>query len=60
MGAFPANPEDARAMAHLFMGGEVIGRPEDIDPKPVEHLLHYSSDNFDVQTFVERYLQPLQ
>lgn len=46
-------------MAHLFMGGEAIGQPEDIDPKPVEHLLHHSSQNFDVQMFMERYLQPL-
>jgi hypothetical protein len=57
---FQVTPEDAREMAHLYIGGEATVRPEDIDPKPVEHLLHYDSDNFDVQMFVERYLLPLQ
>ncbi len=57
---FQVTPEDAREMAHLFMGGEAIVRPEDIDPKPVEHLLHHGSDGFDVQMFVDRYLLPLQ
>ncbi len=47
-------------MAHLFMGGEAIVQPEDIDSKPVEHLLHHGSDNFDVQMCVERYVLPLQ
>jgi len=53
-------PEDSREMAHLFMGGEAIVQPEDIDPKAVEHLLHHGSDNFDVQIFAERYVLPLQ
>jgi hypothetical protein len=47
-------------MAHLFLGAEATVRPEDIDPKPVEHLLKYGSDNYDVQTFVGWYLLPLE
>jgi hypothetical protein len=57
---FQVTPEDAREMAHLFIGGEATVRPEDIDPKPVEHLLHHGSDDFDTQTCVERYFLPLQ
>lgn len=57
---FQVTPEDAREMAHLFVGGEEEVRPEDIDPKAIEHLLHHGSDNFDTQMFVERYVLPLQ
>jgi len=57
---FQVTPEDSREMAHLFVGGESEVQPEDIDSKPVEHLLHHGSDNFDVQMCVERYLLPLQ
>ena len=57
---FQVTPEDAREMAHLYVDSEDSVRPEDIDSKPVEHLQHHGSDNFDVQMFVERYVLPLQ
>ena len=57
---FQVSPEDAREMAHLFLGAEATVRPEDIDPKPVEYLLKYGSDNYDVQTFIDWYLLPLE
>ena len=53
---FQTTPEDSREMAHLFMGGEARVLPEGITPKPVEHLLHYGSDNFYVRMFIEWYL----
>jgi hypothetical protein len=57
---FQVSPEDAREMAHLFLGAEATVRPEDIDPKPVEYLLKYGSDNYDIQTFIDWYLLPLE
>ncbi len=57
---FQNTPEDAREMAPSYLHGEASVKPEDIDPKPIEHLLHYGSDNPQVQTFVNSYLRPLQ
>lgn len=57
---FQVSPEDAREMAHLFLGAEATVRPEDIDPKPVEYLLKYGSNNYDVQTFDDWYVLPSQ
>lgn len=57
---FQVTPEDAREMAHLFPASEVGVKPQDIDPKPVEHLLSYGSDNPTVETLIDWYLRPLQ
>jgi hypothetical protein len=57
---FQTTPEDAREMAHVYIHGDVSMKPEDIDPKPIEHLLQYGSDNPQVQTFINSYLRPLQ
>lgn len=56
---FRTTPDDAREMAHLFVREEVTIRPEDIDPRPVEHLLKYGSEDAPVQTFIDTYLRPL-
>ncbi len=57
---FQTTPEDSREVSPLFMGGEATVRPEDIDPRPVEHLLRYGSDYHDIQTFVGWYLLRLE
>ncbi len=57
---FRGTPEDNREMAHLFLTNQAIVRPEDIEPRPVEYLLRYDSDDPKVQTFVDWYIRPLQ
>jgi hypothetical protein len=57
---FQLTPEDAREMAHLFLNGETTITAEDIEPRPVDYLLKYGSDDYVVQTFIDTYLRPLQ
>jgi hypothetical protein len=57
---FQVIPDDASEMAQLFLDCERAAYPDNLDPKPVEHLLSYGSDNPAVETFIEWYLWPLQ
>lgn len=57
---FRTTPEDAREMAHVFLNGHVAVKEEDIEPRAIEHLLKYGSDNEDVETLLQWYLRPVQ
>jgi hypothetical protein len=53
---FQVSPDDAREMAHLFMGGEAKVK---IDPQPLSHLLKWGSDSPLVTDFLNWYFIPL-
>ena len=59
---FQTTPEDAREISRLFesQASETTLLPENIDPKPVEYLLTYGSDNPHVKTFIAVYLRPMR
>jgi hypothetical protein len=57
---FQSTQEDAREMSHLFLGGESVVEPENIEVNPVDYLLKHGSDNSQVQTFTDFYLRQLQ
>jgi len=49
---FRTTHDDGQDMAHSYWIGEAMLKPEDIEPRPVEHLLKYGSNNTEVQTFI--------
>jgi len=57
---FQVTPEDGREMAHVFPPQEESIKPEDIEPKPVNYLLTYGSDDWNVRQFIDTYLRPVQ
>ena len=56
---FQTTPEDAREVAHLFPPQQETVSPENINPKPVEYLLTYGSDEPVVKQFIDDYLRPV-
>lgn len=57
---FQMTPEDGREMAQVFPPQEETVSPENIIPKPVEHLLTYGSDEPVIKQFIGDYLRPMQ
>lgn len=57
---FHVKPEDSHEMAPFFPSNDSTVKPEDIDPRPVENLLTFGSDDPYVREFIDIYLRPLQ